>query len=55
MAQLELISGLVQNLKSARGSQDLVFTQTDKDVAGAAAVGAAVMGEAFNAASVASM
>jgi hypothetical protein len=54
MAQLELISGVVQNLKSARGSQDLVFTQTDKDVAGAAATGAAVMGEAFSAANLAS-
>jgi hypothetical protein len=44
MARLELLSGVVQNLKIANSYEDFVFTKTDKTVAGAAAIGAAAMG-----------
>ena len=45
----ELISGALSNLQWRKGSEDFVFTQTDKNVAGGAAVGAAALGQVFNA------
>jgi hypothetical protein len=54
MARLELLSGVVQNLKIANSYEDFVFTKTDKTVAGAAAIGAAAMGQLFSSANLAS-
>jgi hypothetical protein len=42
---MEKISGVVENLRIEKGSQDLIFTKTDSQVAGIAAVGAAAMGQ----------
>jgi hypothetical protein len=54
MARLELLGGVVQNLKIANSYEDFVFTKTDKTVAGAAAIGAAAMGQLFSSANLAS-
>jgi hypothetical protein len=55
MTRLEIITGVVQNLKIAKGYEDLVFTQTDKSLAGAAAIGAAAIGQFFNSANLSSV
>jgi hypothetical protein len=49
MSQLEKISGVVENLRIEKGYQDLIFTKTDSQVAGVAAIGAAVVGQAASA------
>jgi hypothetical protein len=54
MARLELLCGIVQNLKVASSYEDFVFTRTDKTVAGVAAIGAAAMGQLFSSANLAS-
>ncbi len=54
MGDLTLIKGVVQNLQISKRYEDFVFTATDKNVAGVAAVGAAAMGQLFNSAALAS-
>jgi hypothetical protein len=49
MSQLEKISGVVENLRIEKGYQDLIFTKTDSQVAGIAAIGAAALGQAASA------
>lgn len=46
---LVLVKGILSNLQWSQGSEDFVFTKTDKNVAGSAAIGAAALGQAFNA------
>jgi hypothetical protein len=46
---MEKISGVVENLRIETGYQDLIFTKTDGQVAGIAAIGAAAMGRAASA------
>ena len=43
---MEKISGVVENLRIEKGYRDLIFNETDSQVAGIAAIGAAVMGQA---------
>lgn len=43
MNDLKKVSGLVQNLRIEKGYQDLIFSKTDGQVAGLAAVGAVAM------------
>ena len=43
MSNLIKISGVVQNLRVEKGYQDLIFSKTDKQTAGLAAVGAAAL------------
>ena len=46
---LEKISGIVENLRIEKGYEDLIFSKTDSQVAGVAAVGAAALGQAASA------
>lgn len=45
MNHLKKMCGVVQNLRVEKGYQDLIFSKTDGQVAGLAAVGAAAMGQ----------
>jgi hypothetical protein len=49
MSNLTKIGGVVQNLRVEKGYQDLVFSQTDKQSAGLAAMGAAALGQVASA------
>jgi hypothetical protein len=46
---MEKISGVVENLRIEKGYQDLIFSNTDSQVAGIAAIGAAALGQAASA------
>lgn len=46
MTRLE--TGIVKDLKVAKGYEDLVFTQNDKNLAGGGAIGAIAIGQLFN-------
>lgn len=45
----ECISGTLSELQWHKGSEDFVLTKSDKNVAGTAAIGAAALGQVFNA------
>ena len=49
MSRLKKISGVVEDLRIAKGYQDLIFSKTDGQLAGVAAVGAAAMGQVASA------
>ncbi len=54
MKNFELINGIVESLKISQKYEDFVFTETDKNIAGATAIGAAAVGLLFNSAALAS-